>query len=119
MKMTLSTTQAACLLLDDEFADWSPSGAYALIERLEELEESDGQDMELDRIALRCEFDEYSDLREWVSEYTGKGFVNGLKTLGIKEYKYCFAEVAQDVRDYITSRGTLIEFKGGIIVSNF
>lgn len=118
MKKTLSTTEAALLLLDDDFANWSPAGAYALVEWLEELEESTGEDMELDRIALRCEFSEYSSLKDWVAEYTGVSVIAGLENLGI-EFEDSFKEVEQDVRDYVHDRGTLIEFRGGIIVSSF
>ena len=49
-------------LLQDEWANWSYDGAYALAEYLEEL--SEDVDIELDIVAIRCEFNEYSNLEE-------------------------------------------------------
>lgn len=49
-------------LLQDEWANWSYDGAHALAEYLEELAED--MDIELDIVAIRCEFNEYSNLEE-------------------------------------------------------
>ena len=42
-------------LLDDEYANWSYSGASALFEYLTELEEDTGEQIEFDRVAIRCD----------------------------------------------------------------
>ena len=56
-------------LLDDEYANWSYSGASALFEYLTELEEDTGEQIEFDRVALRCEYSEYENLEDILSQY--------------------------------------------------
>ena len=56
-------------LLDDEYANWSYSGASALFEYLTELEEDTGEQIEFDRVALRCDFSEYDNLEDVLSQY--------------------------------------------------
>jgi len=60
-------------LRSDEYANWTYSGASALYDYLQELSDDMGQDIEFDRVALRCEFNEttidelaeqYSNLKE-------------------------------------------------------
>lgn len=69
MKQTLSTSQAADILRSDQYAGWSYNGAYALIEYLEEVEEDMGEDIELDVVAIRCDFTEYGSAVEAAEEY--------------------------------------------------
>lgn len=67
MKQTLTTGQVADLLLKDENARWSYEAARALAEHYEELEQDSGEEMELDVVAIRCEWTEYryaSDIAE-------------------------------------------------------
>jgi len=111
MKTTLNTSEAASLLMADENADWTRAGAYALIEHLEQLEEDCGIEIEFDRVALRCEYSEEESLQEWARCYFTEDQL---------------AEVLEDsedndeaLRNYIYDYGFLIEFDGGIIVSNF
>ena len=53
MKTTLSTTEAAEILIADTCARWSRAGAFARGEYLEELVESTGEDLEYERVASR------------------------------------------------------------------
>jgi len=101
MKISLSTHQAADLLLSDSYANWSPTGALALAEYLEELEYDSGEELILDLVAIRCDFTEYKSLDDFVLQFEAAG-ADG-----------------QDVLEYIRDHGTLIEFDGGIIVSEF
>lgn len=55
---TLTTNQAVNELLKDEYANWSFEGATALVEWVEALEDSTGEPIELDVVALRCEWTE-------------------------------------------------------------
>jgi hypothetical protein len=108
MKLTLSTYAVADLLMSDENANWSRPGALALAEYLEEMEESTGEEMEFDTVAIRCDFSEYESLAKWAEEY---GF-------NIDEDED--EEAAEEsIREYITDRGQLVEFEGGVIVSSF
>ena len=111
MKNTLNTHETASLLIADESAAWSMAGAYALAEYLEQIEEDCGAEIEFDRVALRCEYSEYESLKEWSRCY----FTD--------EMRFDLLEGSEDradtIRDYIHEHGQLIEFDGGIIVSEF
>lgn len=106
MKTTLTTTEAIDILRSDEYANWSYDGAKALIEWLEEIE---GEQCELDRVALRCDFSEYESLVEWADSYGAD----------LGEAPEDDDERDEEIREYIQDRGTLIEFDGGVIVSEF
>jgi hypothetical protein len=117
MKETLTTSEIAHKLRQDENAGWSYDGALALAEYLEELETDTGQEMEFDRVAIRCDFSEYEGLRQWAEDYFG----------GISQWESALRidpdtlpdECDDRIREYINDRGTLIEFDGGIIVGSF
>ena len=50
--------------------NFSYDGRHALFDYLEEYEESTGEEIELDVIALCCEFTEYENLAELQENYT-------------------------------------------------
>jgi len=64
---------------ENEFRDAFSNGQYknnfsydglgALFEYLEEYEDSTGEQVELDIIALCCEYSEYEDLEEYLKDY--------------------------------------------------
>jgi len=126
MKKTLSTYEIADALKRDENAAWTWAGAQALAEYLEEYEESIGEEMELDVVAIRCDYSEYSSLQDWGEEYFG-GWNELCDELGDDyrgplddETPEEYAERFDDaIRAHIHDNGTLIEFDGGVIVSSF
>jgi len=87
----------------DENAAWSMAGAFALAEHLEQIEEDCGTEIEFDRVALRCEYSEHESLQEWARYYFNSDDEGD----------------AEKIREFIYDRGQLIEFDGGIIVSEF
>jgi hypothetical protein len=105
----LTTYEAAHILLDDEFANWSYNGAFALVNYIEEVEDETSEEYELDRVALRCEFSEYRSLVVWADSYGAD----------LGEAPEDDDERDEEIREYIQDRGVLIEFDGGIIVSEF
>jgi hypothetical protein len=116
MKQTLTTSEATNILFADKNAGWTYAGARALTEYLEELEESTGEEIEFDFVAIRCDFSEYESLLQW-----GKDYFGGADRL--KE-ALCFEDESEEqqeeaIREYIQERGQLIEFDGGIIASSF
>jgi hypothetical protein len=117
MKKTLSTYEIADLLTDDENANWSRAGAFALAEYLEDIEAVTGQEMEFDVVAIRCDFAEYSSLQDWAIEHFG-GVPEALEGLGVEDETE-LDELEDAIRSYVQDRGTLIEFDGGVIVSSF
>jgi hypothetical protein len=126
MKQTLTTSQAAQILIDDENANWSSAGAYALVEYLEEREDDCGEEIEFCYVAIRCDYSEYESIQKWGENYFG-GWSSLCEEFGDD---YCgpleeetpeeYAERFDDaMREYIQERGLLLEFDGGIIVSSF
>jgi hypothetical protein len=69
MKHTLSTYEAAHLLLKDENAKWTREAAFALVEYYEQLEEDVGE-IEFDVVAIRCDWTEYKTARDIASDYS-------------------------------------------------
>ena len=119
MKMTLSTHQIADALKNDTCARWSYNGSLALAEYLEEYEESTGEELELDVCSIRCDFGEYSSLREFADEYFGTTSRNSwADDIGADSDDDDDA-IDDKIREYIQDHGQLIEFEGGIIVSSF
>ena len=105
MKKTLSTYEVAKALVHDEYASWTRSGAFALAEYLEQYEDNMGEAMELDVVALSCEYSEYESLEDFATDHFGSMYGRGVDKSEPK-----------DLREYIEDNGTLIEFDGGIIV---
>lgn len=115
MKITLDAGALARHLLNNEYTNYTPAGADALAEFLYNLDADTGEDTELDVVAIRCEYREFPSLLDWALSYFG----------GQAKVDAEFGDdVAVDarnaaIREYIMGRGVLIEFKGGIIVSEF
>jgi hypothetical protein len=108
MKQRLSTSEAADLLVADKDAGWSYAGARALVEYLENLEEDTGEEIEFDRVALRCDFSEYESAREAAEEY------------GWEPDEDADSDDAEEAaREWLRDRTTVIEFSGGVIVQQF
>ena len=117
MKTTLSTYQYAEMLCNDNNANWTRAGAFALIEHLEELEEDTGEEIDFCPVALRCDFSQYESLIDWADDQfaTAGEMLDaiGLDSTASEE------EIDEAIREYIRDRGTLLEFSDGIIVSSF
>lgn len=124
MKNTLSTHEAAHLLLKDENAAWSYAGAFALVEYFEQLEEDLGETIEFCAVAIRCDFSQYGSLEDFAVEYFSDS-KQAADALGIElmedgeTWDASEDEVNEAIREYIMDNGQLIEFDGGIIVSSF
>lgn len=116
MKTTITTSEAADILFNDKNANRSYAGARALAEYLEEYEESTGEELEFDYVAIRCDFSEWKSLQDWAHDY----FSNALEELGFDETEENDDDEVDDkIREYIQDHGQLIEFDGGVIVSSF
>jgi len=68
MKLELTTSQAADMLLADKNAGWTYAGARALVEYLEDLEDDLGS-IDFDAVAIRCDFTEYASEAEPLKQY--------------------------------------------------
>jgi len=119
MKITVNKNQVANALKNDQYAAWSYAGAMALAEYYEELEECiwPPEELQLDVVAIRCEFSEYESAESWAIDCFRDDIwaCMGIDLDGDETEE----EREKLIRDYIRDHGQLIEFTGGIIVSNF
>jgi len=113
MKATLSTSQAADLLKADTNAKWSRSGALALVEYLEQLEEDTGTEIEFDLVAIRCDYSEYGSALEAAND---QGFEPN-PNLGEEEQSEEDKEA--DALSWLRDQTQVIEFQGGVIIASF
>jgi len=99
---------------------FSYKGRGALFDYLTELEDDTGTEIELDVVALCCDYSEYSSATEAVRDH-GVDWCPDLYDINEKERDE--DEVAQEMEqyaiDWLRDRAQLIEFEGGIIVSSF
>lgn len=108
MKQTLTTDQAANLLVADDNAGWSYAGARALVEHLESIEDDTGEEMEFDAVALRCDFSEYESAREAAEEYGWEPDEDADND-----------DAEKAAAEWLADRTTVISFNGGVIVQQF
>ena len=105
MYENLSTERAIKLLKEDDNANWSWSGAKALVEYLEDLENALNKSIEFDRIAFRCEYSEYSSALEAAADY---GYTP------TEDDEIEFAALT-----YLENKTTVIKFESGVIIQQF
>ena len=108
MKLTLTTSHAASLLKADNSARWTHSGARALVEHLEQLEEDCGTEIEFDAVAIRCDYSEFDTALEAANE-------QGFEPTG----DWSEEDTEAEALDWLRDQTEVIEFAGGIIIRNF
>ena len=101
MKTILSTNELIDELRRDEYASWSYDGAKALADYLQEYEESTGEELEFDPIAIRCEFTEYENAIDAAAQYTSE-FTTEAAAL-----------------EYLQDHTSVITYDGGVIIQDF
>ncbi len=87
----------------------------ALFDYLEQLEEDCGEPIELDVIALCCEYAEYDSALEAAREY---GYTPCQIEEEESEDEYN-ESVEESALDWLRARKTVIEFSGGVVIQNF
>ena len=112
MYQKLSTYEAIKLLKYDHSAGWSWEGATALIEYLENLEDSLDKPIEFDRVALRCDFSEYDSVLDAAEHYD---FIPPDDDDEDEDED----EIEADALKYLEDRTTVIQFEGGVIIKDF
>lgn len=100
MKQTVTETMFIEEFMAIRPQNFSIEGLRALFAHIEELETM-GEEMELDVIALCCDFEEYPDA------------LTAVEDMGWE----CDSE--EDAFDRLQSETTVIDFDGGIIIENF
>ena len=101
MKTILSTNELIDELRRDEYASWSYDGAKALADYLQEYEESTGEELEFDPVAIRCEFTEYESAIDAAAQYTSE-FTTEAAAL-----------------EYLEDHTSVITYDGGVIIQDF
>lgn len=92
------------------------NGKVALYEYLTQLSDDIGEDIELDPIALCCEYTEYSDADECAREYFEyEGMTYGEDGEELESVD----QVNEKALNFLRDRTQVIEFNGGIIIQNF
>jgi hypothetical protein len=118
MKETLNKYEIADRLSEDENSSFTYSGAMALAEHLEDLEADLGEELEFDKVAIRCDFSQYESLIDWATDYFSQ-WRGDLDIDADLDEEDDLEEIEEIIREYIQDHGTLIEFDDGIIVSSF
>jgi hypothetical protein len=108
MKETLTTEQAADRLVADDNANWSYAGARALVEYLEDIENDTGEELEFDRVAIRCDYNEYESAREAAEDY---GFA--------PDEDDDPDDIEEAAQSWLEEKTTVIAFASGVIVQAF
>ena len=108
MKITLTTYQIAGYLMQDDNAKWSRSGAYALADYLQKLEDSLGEEQDFDVVSIRCDFSEFSTAVEAAGEYGWSAEPD--------EYDDANESAALS---WLHDRTSVITFNGGVIIATF
>jgi hypothetical protein len=116
MKQTINFNQF-CTAFRDMNRDnsFSYEGKRALFDYLEQYEEDTDTEVDLDVIALCCEYTEYEDVEDYLKDYYGYSTVEeGLKALGIEkeeeESEEEFKErIKEEVEEHLNDNTTLIK----------
>ena len=69
IKETVNDCRFTDVLMADEYAGWTYGATKALFDYYEQLSEDLGEDIELDRVAIRCDWTEYDSALEAYTEY--------------------------------------------------
>ena len=103
---------------------FSYEGRMALFDYLEQLEEDVGEEIELDVIAICCDYSEYDTALEAATEYGFKPNAEWLATPA--QLTAALVATIQDDEDkeeqaieWLNDRTTVIQFDGGVIIQGF
>lgn len=104
----------------DRKDNFSHNGLQALFDYLEQYEEDAGQEIELDVIALCCEYAEYDSAMDCAKEY-GYGEVVDLEPHGSVDLLEVAALEEKQAREWLEERTTVIPIEGekGIVIQQF
>jgi hypothetical protein len=69
IKETLNHYRFTDVLMSDEYASWTHGATKALFDYYEQLSEDIDDDIELDRVAIRCEWTEYDTCVEALRDH--------------------------------------------------
>lgn len=125
----MSSIEIAHLLHADMNARWSYNGATALAEFFEQLEDEgntchlcgcDTTRIQIDIVAIRCEYSEYSSAIEAAREY---GNTYSVSPIDENDNERPQDEVTAELEEYcmqwLQERTNILAFEGGVIIEQF
>lgn len=65
----LTTSQVIDYLLADEYANWTYYEALALVDYYESMEDEIGEQIQFDRVAIRCDWNSYDGMEDILCNY--------------------------------------------------
>ena len=108
MKMTIGIFDVADMLINASEKSWTRSGALAMAEWLQDMEEDSGMEIEIDPIGIQCGYAEYKSVIDAASEY------------GWEPDASEYAEQQETAaRHYLEAKTEIRLFSGGILVLCF
>jgi hypothetical protein len=110
MKQTINFSQFCDDFSEDRKNQFSYNGKKALFDYLEEYEGFSGEEIELDTIALCCEYTEYETAIECAKNYFD---------FALSDENISAEEAKEEALEYLKNRTQVIEFEGGIIIQEF
>ena len=118
MKTNVSLSDFRDAFQSHDRKNFSYAGQEALFDYLEEYEESTGEEVELDIIALCCEYSEHETALDCAKEYGYEEVVDLEPHGSVDLLEVAELEEAQAL-DWLTERTSVIAFDGGIIIQQF
>lgn len=112
MYTTINFSQFCDSFSEDRQNQFSYEGKQALFEYLESYEEDIGEEIELDVIALCCEYTEYETALEVAVNYSTFLDEEELKELDEEEKE-------EEALEFLRDNTQVIEFDKGIIIQDF
>lgn len=108
IKETVNEYRFKDVLLADEYASWSYGAAKALFDYYEQLSEDSGMDIELDRVAIRCEWTEYDSAWEAMEQYQPEDMptVDNSEGMDLLEIQEASEKLA---REWLEERTTVLD----------
>ena len=118
MKQPIGFSQFLDAWRGDREQQFSYEGKRALFDYLEEYEEDTGEEIELDIIALCCDYSEYKSALECVKD-CGYDFKSDISVTDIVNNDDREEMQEKEAREYLREHTQLIEFDSGIIIQQF
>ena len=94
----------------DRDNNFSYDGKRALFDYLENYEEETGEKIELDIIALCCEYNEYKNLTEYLKDYSSQHDEQNFNKINDETIKETDDDFKTRIEEEIADKTTLIKF---------
>lgn len=108
IKETVNDSRFTDVLMSDEYASWSYGATKALFDYYEQLSEDMGEDIELDRVAIRCDWTEYDSAWDAMLQYQPDDMptVNNSEGMDLLEIQEASEQLA---REWLEDRTTVLD----------